>query len=377
MISIYNTSDLLLRNRKSGLLLVFPHKLGWSRACVCAGLGDTQDMRLYLILLLGVLSAGLLAAMPTPSESWQFSIRAENDLTAGTDNYYTNGGDLAFTSPAFEPVGLSANLVAWGPFSSAPQAEHRATFRLAQDIITPIDYTRAEIDPDDRPFAAWLRFGAQLRAIEAHRMDVVEVSLGMTGEPALGEFAQKVVHLFLGSPDPVGWDTQVPTEPTLQLTWVRYGRFREDLDGGFAFDVIPGVGGAVGNAHTYATASTDVRFGFRLPQDFGQSRILPAARYNDTFALDEALAAKRGAWGMHAQIGFDVRAVAHDVTLDGAVFRDSPSVEKEPFVANFTTGLAMHWDRWNLSFRQVFRSPEFDNQATWHIFGSIALDVLL
>ncbi|MGF1450722.1 MAG: lipid A deacylase LpxR family protein [Opitutales bacterium] len=311
-------------------------------------------------------------------DAWKLSVRWENDIFNGTDNYYTNGGDLNATSPELIlDGGVLETLFAVGPFSQAPGTAYRYNLRFAQDILTPRDYERPTIDPTDRPFAAWLRVAGALRAIEPHRMDVVEVSLGTTGEPALGEFVQDNIHYLIGSPDPIGWDTQVPAEPTLQLSWMRYGRWREDFAHDLAFDIVPSFGGAVGNAHTFGSVGTDLRFGFRLPYDFGHSRIMPASRYGDTFAVRGDRQFAPGEFSVYGVLGFDARIVGRDFALDGALFRDSPSVDKELFVANFTTGIAMQWRRYTFSFRNTYRSPAFDNQPTWHLFGSFNFSVEL
>jgi hypothetical protein len=58
----------------------------------------------------------------------------------------------------------------------------------------------------------------------------------------------------------------------------------------------------------------------------------------------------------------DGRAVAHDIFLDGNTFRESRSVNKEPFVADLSAGLGLIAGRWQATYTQVWRTREFKTQ---------------
>jgi hypothetical protein len=61
--------------------------------------------------------------------------------------------------------------------------------------------------------------------------------------------------------------------------------------------------------------------------------------------------------------GLDHRLVAHNIFLDGAVFRDSPSVRKRPHVYDVTLGLSLRIDATRISVTRVRRSEEFFTAA--------------
>ena len=68
----------------------------------------------------------------------------------------------------------------------------------------------------------------------------------------------------------------------------------------------------------------------------------------------------------------DGRAVARDIFLDGNTFKDSPSVDKEPFVADLSYGIGLIAGRFQLTFQQVRRTKEFKTQPYTHNdFGSV------
>ena len=70
----------------------------------------------------------------------------------------------------------------------------------------------------------------------------------------------------------------------------------------------------------------------------------------------------------------DWRAVARDIFLDGNTFRDSRSVNKEPFVADISAGIGLIAGRWQATYTQVRRTREFKTQqGNYDQFGSVTL----
>ncbi|RPJ22911.1 MAG: DUF2219 family protein, partial [Desulfobacteraceae bacterium] len=62
-----------------------------------------------------------------------------------------------------------------------------------------------------------------------------------------------------------------------------------------------------------------------------------------------------------------------NVFLDGNTFTDSHSVDKKPFVGDLQTGLVVQYDRFRITYTQIFRTKEFDGQEDGDIFGSVSL----
>jgi hypothetical protein len=64
--------------------------------------------------------------------------------------------------------------------------------------------------------------------------------------------------------------------------------------------------------------------------------------------------------------------VAHDITLDGPVFKsyDSP-VSSETWVGEVLVGFGLRYKQMTLTFSRTFRSEEYDTQEGGHQFGSV------
>src|SRR5690606_3866878 len=127
-------------------------------------------------------------------------------------------------------------------------------------------------------------------------------------------------------------------EPGLNLTFERKYRFStEHARTGWGADFIPRAGFSLGNIYTYANTGFEVRAGYRLPADFGSSLIRPSGDSNSL---------RRSPFNIFVFAAADGRAVARDITLDGNTFRDSPSIDKKPFVADLYAGLGFGTTRW-------------------------------
>jgi lipid A 3-O-deacylase len=117
-----------------------------------------------------------------------------------------------------------------------------------------------------------------------------------------------------------------------------------------------------------------VRFGFNLPSDFGVQLIRPGGGGNSPIDDSDPRVSATRHWSFFVFGAVDGRAVARDIFLDGNTFKDSPSVEKIPFVADLSYGLGFIRGPFQLTFTQVYRTREFETQPyKYNEFGSLAL----
>jgi len=77
--------------------------------------------------------------------------------------------------------------------------------------------------------------------------------------------------------------------------------------------------------------------------------------------------------GFHGFAAVDGRAIARNLLLDGNTFRDSHSVDKEPFVADVMGGAALIIHRFKITYTYVYRTREFKTQKGEQHFGSISI----
>lgn len=318
---------------------------------------------------------------PTTAKHLRFgslSAYTENDkYFAGTDRNYTNGFKLtALTTDLrdFEsnevpaPLRAIANqLEPFFPKGAAP----KIGLSVGQNIYTPESTQLATPQPTDRPYAAWLYTSVMFqsyRAKTADRMaslDTWEVQLGVVGPAALGKQIQNGFHRLMNTETAKGWHQQIHNEPGINLVYERKWRVTSaGARTGWGADLIPHAGFSLGNIFTYANAGGSIRYGYHLPADFGTNLIRPSGDSN---------AGRREKFGVWVFGSVDGRAVARDITLDGNSFKDSPSINKNDFVADLVGGIAIGTRHWQLTYAQALRTKEFEGQNGHQVFGSLSV----
>lgn len=335
--------------------------------------------------------------------------RLENDLFADTDRNYTNGVALTAVShdiagrlrteclPA--PVRLHAQLIGWLNPDFWADGSRRAhtqnvVVKFGQSMYTPADPLRTDLIADDRPYAGLLYVGMSWNrrshdaAGATERLDTREITIGVIGPWSLAEQAQNVVHDAIGVERFLGWDHQLKNEPALQLAVDRkFKAYRGPgaITPGWSSDAIRSVGLRLGNIETSAALAIEGRFGWNLPNDFGSYPIRPGAENRPPSAAAErrrgagAVAADAPSVGVHVFATLEAELVAYDFSLDGNLLRSSHDVRRRPWVAQAAVGVsaqsrvAGHGVK--LAVMRVFRTREFEQQASRHAYGSVALSV--
>ena len=319
-------------------------------------------------LALGMLAQPALAqnVMPAPQYG-TFTFTYENDLLAGTDRYYTSGFQAAWRSTAFEAPSWAGFLTDGSALVFPDGGTPRWGIAIGQNIFTPDDTLARNPDPNDRPYAGWLYSAFNISSTSPTSYGAIELQLGVVGPSALGEQTQNNVHDFLNIDRAYGWNYQLKDEPGVNLILTRQWRFNsepvwDDISIGF----VPSMTASLGNVQTYASAGLMVRAGNDLTADFGPPRMRPSVTGSAFYEADRR-------WGWYVFAGFDVRAVAHDIFLDGNTWRDSRSVEKENLVGEASAGLAFFMPFARLTLSYAARTREFQTQAETAQFGSISL----
>ena len=310
--------------------------------------------------------AAVLPAGAAPAGPWSFTVRAENDLPANSDRYYTNGVSFSFAHCTADRDAL------WPQVLRLPGLDRPGLlatgFDLGQVMVTPADIHRTTPDPRDRPYAGLLFLGASWQRFADDHYAALKLITGLVGPGSLAEQTQRSVHRVFGVAQPLGWDHQLRTEPILNAVYER--RWRAQSWGhhdAWRGDALFIGGAMLGNVLTQTYAQLQVRAGWRTPDDFGASLIrgigaLPPAR--DT-----------AKWGVHAYVGVGGLAVARNITLDGNSFRSGPGVERRPYVATGETGLVVRGRGWQLTTSWIVWGREFETQPRRAEFGAMALSV--
>ncbi|MEI9991021.1 MAG: lipid A deacylase LpxR family protein [Rhizomicrobium sp.] len=310
---------------------------------------------------------GLAAAAPAEdSRSGALSIQFENDIFFNTDQHYTNGVALNYTTAPQDTPDWLANFAHHLPFFERT-GEVRTSYALGQDIFTPRRTGLLVPDPTDRPYAGYLYVGLGILSKSDTHLDQAELQLGVVGPASLGEDAQNWVHTVIGDRKALGWHYQLRDEPVANVFYERSWKLipPKSILGLFV-DLEPHAGFAAGNAYDYANAGAMVRLGINLPDDFGPPRLEPSLPGSSFFEPNGAISA-------YAFAGVDGRAVGRNIFLDGNSFEASRSVDKRILVGDVQIGAVVQLGGTRLSFTHVFRTKEFSTQASADQFGSVDL----
>lgn len=295
------------------------------------------------------------------------SLQVENDkFGGGTDQHYTHGMRASYLLSS-DATPFTAGIVARAmPF--VPEAGVvRLGFSVGQSIFTPGRQDVTTTGNHGRPFAGWLYGGVQLTNDTGRQLDSYELQMGVVGPSAGAAETQSWFHDTIGVRPFDGWDSQLSDEMGVMLSYERKWRFISEFSpGGLGVALEPSVGATIGNVHTYASASATVKLGSDVSSDWGAPRIRTALSGTGYFRPVNDFD-----WYVFA--GFEARAVARNIFLDGNSFADSDSVEKKHLVADLQVGAAVTIGNVRATFTQVFRTKEYIGQQQGDVFGALSL----
>jgi lipid A 3-O-deacylase len=306
------------------------------------------------------------------------SIYLENDYFGGTDRHYTNGAKISY---------LSGDLATWGqegwrrsfvellPFVNREGAQKNFGLAIGQNMYTPQDTDAFVPDPTDRPYAGWTYIELSFVSKTETVMDTLSFQVGMIGPHSYADTTQRHVHEWIDSNRPNGWEYQLEDELGVNIVYERNWRlYARAFNRILGADFIPHLGGSLGNVQTYVNAGGTVRLGFNLPSDFGVKLIRPGGTVPAPIDDADPRVSPNRSFSLFVFGSADGRAVARDIFLDGNTWEDSPSVDKEPLVADLSYGFGLIAGKWQLTFAQTYRTREFEDQKEeFNEFGSVSL----
>lgn len=312
------------------------------------------------------------AAKPSRARSspWLPRLRLDNDAYnfwvhpgKRTDKEYSDG--VTFSLETLRaPVwggGIGGGAPACWTASNSDAACLSTQLSIGQDMYTPDLDRPPETYPtwrDDRPYAALLYLSAEGRRIAARSLRTYQLTVGVTGPPALGSVAQGIAHAI--SPQYTtkaeGWDTQVGFEPALAIG-VRQSLLaaRWAPGGRGVFDVAPSVAVVAGNIRTAAEVGGRARLGVNMSHPWDPRRW----RGRPDWEFEVSAEAKR-------------EVIAHDFSLDGTLLRKAErSVERVPTVNEYVFGTGLRLHRLSMGWRAITRSREYTTGPSRHVYSEM------
>lgn len=314
---------------------------------------------LLLFIAMCCLSHGVSADNNSEPSNWQLLFQLDNDLFAGSDRDYTNGIRIGAVReiPLDSDLGQRINRrlqkrsnklgeYRLQSFRIRDQVESFATgYALTQLMFTPEDFTTLTAPEGERPYAGWLGLEISWHVKAKKYVNSFTWSVGTTGDSSLAQTSQNWVHRNISdSPLFEGWDSQVPSELTLNIHFdhkQRLQKLSQKKLFGLEIDGYYELGAALGNFQTNAYIGSLARIGYQLPSNFTTPRVQLGSYAHQLFA-----STKNGneRFSAFAYAGVRGTGVLQDITLDGPVFRGfERSVESKPFVGEALYGFGARY----------------------------------
>lgn len=166
----------------------------------------TSFMRLLLMPLLLLIGSNLLAQDSLLFKEG-YTIRYENDLFAGTDQYYSQGIFLQYDHADINLNWLNKF------FFKVPDVQRSLQTGVAQKVYTPSTITVDSLLVGERPYAATYGYTAKFSSSNKSKNYTLSWSLntGWIGKPAFGKETQTAIHRWTNNNKPLGWQYQLNT----------------------------------------------------------------------------------------------------------------------------------------------------------------------
>ncbi|HWQ91964.1 MAG TPA: lipid A deacylase LpxR family protein [Clostridia bacterium] len=347
---------------------------GWQQPALTTNVSNTLKrlVRDCLALLVAGSSASAASDLEQAAPLGPvFAVLEENDLIVDTDRHYTQGIKFSFLFADDDVPGCVQRFSDALPQLGFSKNTDRVGFVVGQSIYTPADLKQTALIPDDRPYAGWLygglvlhRRGRMLGSVPV--LESLQLDLGIIGPESLSQEAQTWVHELRDFEIFQGWRNQLKTEPGMALRYQRSGRLSLGKTRRY-LDLMPHAGFSLGNVETSFRGGGQLRVGLNLPEDFGVQHINSLLIPEGGWSTNRA----GGGWGAYLFAGAEACVVGYTAFLDGNLFRDSHSVDKEPFVAEFKGGIMLLLGRVEAGAAYVYRSREFAGQDRENRYGSL------
>jgi lipid A 3-O-deacylase len=307
----------------------------------------------------------------------QVSFLYENDFFASSDRNYTSGALLSMIWGQYEKVDNDPCSSQWSRLfaqrvnglidSSLPQRNFE--FSIGQQLYTPGSRRRTDLQVNDRPFAGWLFGRWALHAFDAERSQSLWLDVGMVGPAAGGEASQNFFHGLQGYTPFRGWGNQLRNELGVLIAT----ESRREILRVSSVSLIGHYGGGIGNIETYLNTGLKLQFGRSGFNDVG---IQPAFRSANVVGRvsSGSQASNRGLQGF---LGVDLRAVAHNIFLDGNTNGQSHHVPRRPGVGELSAGLSWRLAGVDFAYTHSYRSREFYGQTYTHAFGGLHIGMTM
>jgi hypothetical protein len=243
-----------------------------------------------------------------------------------------------------------------------------ASWTVAHEMHTPDDIENPNPPLDDQPYAGVFYVDSLLYARSGRWAHAWELKLGLVGPDSQADDLQDAFHDLVGGDEPLGWDTQLPNEPIVNIGLTSAYLWKEGSAGGSArWRLVPMGHVGLGTYYTGAGLGMYGEIGWNLVDALGGTSL----REGLTAATTVGVGPVDG-WSVSFFGGVGGHATAHYLPLDGTVFRDSRSVDTKVFAGNASLGMNVRHGRLVVSLAATFSTDAFETQQESAEFGSLS-----
>ena len=292
----------------------------------------------------------------------------ENDVFTGTDRHYTSGVMLNYISGVQDGPRRLRELGIRFP-GVDPDDRMHVSVSIGHEIYTPTNIASEALLEDERPYAGHAYLAAGFSTANRKEIETWQLTTGIVGPAAKGEYLQNTLHRAIESDLAMGWSHELDNEWVFALAyekkWLNRAWTRA-INTGVEIDFIPHFAAAIGTLHNYAGLGGMLRLGQGLQADHGPPKVRPSMPNSQYFAVLD-----HHSWYMF--IGVEGRYVASNLFLDGNHFSASHSVSRKDWVADLQAGFVWTNRKFRVGYTYYLRSREFTRQEEPDIFGSLTL----
>jgi hypothetical protein len=334
----------------------------------------TIRLKVALAALLSLCAAGWVT-QPAAAYDGALTLIVENDTFTNSDNNYTNGVGISWVSADLDTYDHESFVRKWGrfwaflPFVLDEGYTTYASWSLVQEMHTPDDITNPNPPEDDQPYAGVLYVDNLLYARKERWSHAWALKLGVVGPASQADDTQKWFHDLIGADEPLGWDTQLPDEPVINLGYTVAYLAAEGSAAGLAeWRIVPVGTSGLGTYFTGAGVGIYGEVGWNLVDAFGGAALRTGLNAASTVGIGPV-----DGWSVSFFGGLGGFGVAHYLPLDGTVFRNSRSVDTEPFVGMASYGFSVRHGSFALGFAYNFFTKMFETERENAEFGAVSL----
>jgi hypothetical protein len=170
---------------------------------------------------------------------------------------------------------------------------------------------------------------------------------------------QETFHEIAGFRPLLGWDSQLPFEPGIIVTY-DYRRLlgSSGVRDRPLFVVVPNLGVDLGNVKTNIHGGSSVVLGWNVQHPWARS------------GTSRPMVAAYGTLRIRGEM------VIRDLFLDGSTLAESVGVDRRVFVPEYRVGFAVRVGDIRLQYGATTRGREYETQAHVHTFSSITVELM-